>query len=121
MNYFLLYLIMCFDSIIAGLSLLLVFNILYLVIAFLCKLLEDAEELIENEGIHFVFLHTKKAIACLIVTSILLVSVPTTKQAIAIYSIPKISNISGVDQLPENVVKFLNSYLKDNVKDEEKK
>jgi len=50
--------------------------------------------------------------------------VPTTKEAVAIYMIPKIANNEQVQKLPDNAMKFLNGKLEawiNDMADKEKK
>jgi len=46
---------------------------------------------------------------------------PTTKEAVAIYMIPKIANNEQVQKLPDNAMKFLNGKFEEWIKDMEKK
>ena len=45
---------------------------------------------------------------CLLLFAFLSVVIPTTKEAVAIYMIPKIANNEQVQKLPDNALKFLN-------------
>lgn len=53
----------------------------------------------------------KYTIIIFIISTIMITAVPTTKEASAIYMLPKIINNEHVQKLPENVVKLLNSKL----------
>ena len=48
---------------------------------------------------------------------LLLVATPSTKEAIAIYAIPKIANNQNVQQIPENFAKLINEKLQEWMKD----
>lgn len=53
----------------------------------------------------------------MLVASILLSATPSTKEMAAIYMIPKIVNNEQIHQLPNNALEFLNSELRQWVKD----
>jgi hypothetical protein len=59
--------------------------------------------------------HFRKSIITLIslvvVFSLLRVFLPSTKEAVAIYMVPKIVNNEQVQKLPDNAMKFLNTKL----------
>lgn len=60
--------------------------------------------------------NTAKTMLCyslpiLLLTTILAILVPTTKQLAAIYLIPKVVNNEQVQKIPENVLNLLNSKL----------
>ena len=56
--------------------------------------------------------------ACVAILSIFL---PTTKQACAIYVIPKIANNEQVQQIPDKVLEYGNKWLDEQLKDLDKK
>jgi len=53
----------------------------------------------------------KLSAAALLISSILLVMIPTTKEAAAIYLIPKIVNNEQVQKIPDNAMKLLNTKM----------
>ena len=56
-------------------------------------------------------------ISIALVFVLLLVATPSTKEAIAIYVIPKITNNEDVSQIPSNFAKLINEKLQDWMKD----
>lgn len=57
----------------------------------------------------------------LIFSTALTALTPTSKQMACIYIIPKIVNNETIQQLPENILKLLNNYLEDLLKDDDNK
>jgi len=44
--------------------------------------------------------------------------IPSTKQAAIIYIVPKVINNEHAKEIPENLIKFVNKYLEENIGDE---
>jgi hypothetical protein len=59
----------------------------------------------------------KISIPCFIVSCIILTVIPTTKQAIAIWAVPKVINNEQVQALPDNALKLVNAQLQEWLKD----
>lgn len=59
----------------------------------------------------------KVALTTLMISAIITVFIPTTKEAAAIYLIPKIANNEDVQKMPDNVAKILNSKLEEWIDD----
>ena len=63
--------------------------------------------------------YAKPMVISIIIIGILTTITPSSKTVVAMYLIPKIVNIEGLDRIPANVVGFINKYLEDYSKETE--
>lgn len=66
-----------------------------------------------------------RGVVSFLIAILCLVCIPTTKQAVAIYLVPKIINNEQVQRMPDNAMKFMNKkfeeWVDDMTKEREKK
>lgn len=119
------YWIATLDSIISFLSIFVsltgTLSVIFSVIYFVTRsLLEEGQEY--RKDIRIGWINTSKnllkiTIPICIFSSILCVFVPNTKQAVAIYFIPKVANNQHVQQIPEKLCTVIEKYLDIKIKD----
>jgi heme/copper-type cytochrome/quinol oxidase subunit 2 len=99
-----IYLISLADSMIA-------LFVIFIIISFISMfLIRDHSEATGRDG-------TNKLCVCLLVllfSIVSLVFIPSSKTLTAMYVIPTVVNNKEVQKLPENIIKFVNSYLENN-------
>lgn len=89
-----------------------VFAFLLLAIAFIAGIYVIVEEEMEEHG-RKIWALLIGGIICVVLTCF----VPTTKEAVAIWALPKIANNETVQEIPDNFAKLVNKKLQEWMKD----
>lgn len=59
----------------------------------------------------------KPILISIVIIALLAAITPSSKTVVAMYLIPKIANIEGLDRIPANIIGFINKYLEDYTKE----
>lgn len=94
-------------SIIAALS-----SIVLLIFGFFVVILKILEEKDDEDGFVYLKSFLKLAVLLTIIAGILYCVVPSTKDAVLIYIIPKVTSNERMQQVPDKILDLLDSYIK---------